>query len=83
MTAPIAKEQLKLLSSTNLTYGDLPVQASPGFGLGQMVGDAVRWVVTWPRRRAALDELSRLTDRELNDIGLTRGELRAVFSLAR
>lgn len=83
MTAPIAKEQLKLLSSTNLTYGEAPVQASRGIGLVQMVADAVRWVVTWPRRQAVMDELSRLTDRELSDIGLSRAELRSVFARAR
>jgi uncharacterized protein YjiS (DUF1127 family) len=83
MTAPLAKEQLKLLSPINLTYGDAPVQASHGIGLFRLVVDAVRWVVTWPRRQAVLDELSRLTDRELNDIGLNRGEIRAVFSRPR
>ncbi len=83
MTAPIAKEQLKLLSSTNLTYGTVPVQASRATGLVRMVADAFRWVATWPRRQAVLDELSRLTDRELTDIGLNRAELRSVFSRAR
>lgn len=83
MTAPLAKEQLKLLSSTNLTYGAAPVQASRGIGPVQFVVDAVRWVVTWPRRQAVLDELSRLTDRELTDIGLNRAELRSVFARAR
>ncbi len=83
MTAPLAKEQLTLLSSTNLTYGNAPVQASRAIGLFGMVADAVRWVVTWPRRQAVLDELSRLTDRELTDIGLNRAELHSVFSRAR
>ena len=83
MTAPLAKEQLQLLSPTNLTYGVAPVQASRGIGLFRMVSDAVRWVVTWPRRQAVLDELSRLTDRELSDIGLSRAELRSVFVRGR
>lgn len=79
MTAPFSKEQLQLLSPTNLTYGTAPVQASRGLGLSQLAADAVRWVVTWPSRRATLDELSRLTDRELTDIGLSRAGLRDVF----
>ena len=83
MTLPLAKEQLKLHSPTNLTYGSVPVQASRGIGWFQMVADAVRWVVTWPRRQASLDELSRLTDRELLDIGLNRSEIRSVVSRLR
>jgi uncharacterized protein YjiS (DUF1127 family) len=83
MTAPLAKEQLTLHSSTNLTYGAAPVQASRGIGPLQMVFDALRWVVTWPRRQAVMEELSRLSDRELADIGLNRAELRSVFVRAR
>ena len=33
----------------------------------------------WPQRRAVLAELSSLTDRELADVGLTRGDLPHVF----
>ena len=80
MTAPLAKEQLKLLSSTNLTYGASPVQTSRGFSLARSLGDAFRWVATWPRRQAVLDELSRLTDRELTDIGLNRSEIRSIYA---
>ena len=83
MTAPLAKEQLTLLSSTNLTYGAAPVQASRGIGLFRSLADAVRWVATWPRRHAVMDELSRLTDRELSDIGLNRAELRSIYFRAR
>ncbi len=36
-------------------------------------------VTTWPARRAAYEQLRGLTDRELADIGLTRGEIAMVF----
>lgn len=43
---------------------------------------AVRWLAEMPKRRAVLDELDRLSDRELSDIGLTRGDLPRVFDPA-
>ena len=39
----------------------------------------MRWLAEMPRRRAVLDELGRLSDHELADIGLTRGDLPRVF----
>jgi uncharacterized protein YjiS (DUF1127 family) len=36
-------------------------------------------IATWPRRQALLEELNALTDRELADIGLHRGDLARVF----
>ncbi len=84
MNAPLTNEQLTLLSSNTVAYRSTPVQtgskrgAKPG--LFEMVANAIRWVAEFPRRRAVLDELGRLTDRELNDIGLTRSELRQVFA---
>ena len=39
----------------------------------------VETIATWPRRRATYDSLARLTDRELADIGLTRGDIGHVF----
>jgi uncharacterized protein YjiS (DUF1127 family) len=38
---------------------------------------AVRWVVRWRRRRRELDELARLGERELRDIGVTPAEVAA------
>jgi uncharacterized protein YjiS (DUF1127 family) len=37
----------------------------------------VRGVVQWRRRRRELDELARLSERELRDIGVTPGEVAA------
>lgn len=39
-------------------------------------------LVTLPRRMAVYDELSALTDRELADIGMKRGDIRYVFDEA-
>ena len=36
-------------------------------------------VASWLRRRAAMDELAGLTDHELADIGLSRGDLSMAF----
>ena len=36
-------------------------------------------LVTWPERRATYERLSRLSDRQLADIGLTRGDIARVF----
>lgn len=88
MNAPLAKEQLALLMSDTVTYRVSPVQrteAAPArrTGLGRIVVDSLHYVMEFPRRQAVLDELSRLTDRELADIGLHRGELKQVFARAR
>lgn len=38
-----------------------------------------RAVVEYPRRRRVYDELTMLTDRELADIGLSRGDIPRIF----
>jgi len=58
--------------------------------IGRAIASAARWVwnaarravsflVTYPRRRALYDQLNAMTDRELRDIGLTRGDLARVL----
>lgn len=37
------------------------------------------FILTYPRRRAEFEQLNALSDRELADIGLTRGDLVHVF----
>jgi uncharacterized protein YjiS (DUF1127 family) len=49
--------------------------------IGQWVRNAFRAIAEYPRRRRVMDELSMLTDRELADIGLSRGDIRRVFDM--
>ena len=88
MNAPLAKEQIALLMSDSLTYRSPVVEGTDGTnantrpaspGLFQRVGSFVSGLLAMPRRRAVLDELSSLSDRELADIGLNRAELSHVF----
>ena len=89
MNAPLAKEQIALLMSDSLTYrtsipeGTDGTVADPRPTFGQLmmarVTRAVKDLVALPQRRAVLDELSMLNDRELADIGLSRAELGRVF----
>jgi uncharacterized protein YjiS (DUF1127 family) len=48
-------------------------------GIGRTIAAVATAVVTWPDRRRTYENLRRLTDRELADIGLTRGEISRVF----
>lgn len=47
--------------------------------LGQAFAVVGAALATWPQRRATYDNLRRLTDRELADIGMTRGDIFRVF----
>jgi uncharacterized protein YjiS (DUF1127 family) len=51
-----------------------PAAARPA---GTIFSDLLGRVVAWRERRATLDMLSALTDRELDDIGLNRVDLNA------
>jgi uncharacterized protein YjiS (DUF1127 family) len=48
-------------------------------GIGRALAAVATAVVTWPDRRRTYENLRGLTDRELADIGLTRGEISRVF----
>jgi uncharacterized protein YjiS (DUF1127 family) len=50
--------------------------------LGAPVVRFGRWLRDTSRRNAVINELDRLSDRELADIGLSRGEIRSVFIMS-
>ncbi len=47
--------------------------------IGGMLAGFAHFVADLPRRRGVLDELNMLSEHELNDIGLTRGDIGHVF----
>lgn len=81
MNAPLTKEQIALLMSGSVTHRMPGVEAArPATpGLFARIKLAIAQLRELPHRRAVLDELSTLTDRELADIGLNRAELGQVF----
>ena len=85
MSAPLAKEQISLLMSDSLTYRMPAVEGTDGTVaeprptfLDRMRG-VLAHIAALPRRRAVIDELSMLSDRELADIGLSRADVGRVF----
>ncbi len=70
-----------------MSYSNTAVKRRTGTsrpsGLGAAFMKAMRFLVAIPQRQAVKAELSRLTDRELADIGLSRNEIAHVFSRAR
>lgn len=60
-----------------------PTGTSRSSGLEAAFVKALRFVASIPSRQAVKNELSRLSDRELADIGLSRSEISHVFSRAR
>jgi uncharacterized protein YjiS (DUF1127 family) len=90
MSAPLAKTDFVFKLTTSQSYIDdaydptpLPAAQRAPRGLLRQIGDGVaflaRSVKSWAARQATLSEMSLMSDRELADIGLTRGDLPRVF----
>ena len=86
MSAPITNDQFSF-SLGNLSYigasydeAPAPVVKLGGAGLIAWFRGLVAKATDWQRRRAAIEELGLMTDRELSDIGLTRTDLARVFN---
>ncbi|MBV9782634.1 MAG: DUF1127 domain-containing protein [Acidisphaera sp.] len=65
MSAQFAKPEISIGSGSNRA--------------GEAVLRFVEYIRDWPRRRAVLNELNMLSDRELADIGLSRAQVPYVF----
>jgi len=90
MSAPIAKTDLVFKLATSQSYIDHSYEPNPRVrpevtprNLLRAMGDGVAWVArgvrNWAARRATLAEMGMMSDRELADIGLTRGDVPRVF----
>lgn len=92
MSAPLAKSDFVFKLSTSRSYigpdydpapaQDQASQAAPR-NLGRAIADGLAFVVAgvrdWASRQATLSEMDSMSDRELADIGLNRGDLPRVF----
>lgn len=58
-----------------------PVVAKSGFGasLKSLVPNLVSTIVAWNEARMTRNTLNALSDRELDDLGLSRGDIDALF----
>ncbi len=90
MSAPLAKSDFVFKLATSQSYIDhdydptpLAKAAAAPPGILRQLGDGLacvaRFVKTWAARQAALAEMATMSDRELSDIGLSRGDLPRVF----
>lgn len=88
MSAPIAKThfsfELPKLSYVDARWeepnrvADVPAEKPHGFS--HWLAGLVASFRGWRERQVAMNELSLMTDRELMDIGLNRGDLGRVFA---
>lgn len=90
MSAPLAKSDFvfKLATSQSYIGGDYDptpiVEAPPApRGIFRQIGDGLAFVVEsvkgWATKQSTLAEMQTMSDRELSDIGLSRGDLPRVF----
>ena len=79
MSAQFAKDRVSFATPTNFSAAAPTTFAPAG---GSMFGPVGKWFANLMQRRAVIEELSMLTDHELADIGLTRGEIPMVFDQA-
>lgn len=75
------QEQIGLFPAATQAQADAQTGSSRSvFGvIGQALAAIGTALATWPERRATYEKLRRLTDRELADIGIARGDITRVF----
>jgi uncharacterized protein YjiS (DUF1127 family) len=90
MSAHLADNDFVFKLATSQSYIDgnydatpLPAAQAAPRGLLRRIGDGLAFVAqsikTWSARQATLSEMSLMSDRELADIGLSRGDVPRVF----
>lgn len=92
MSAPLAKSDFVFKLSTSRSYigpdydpapAQVQVSGAAPRGLGRAIADGLAFVVAkvraWASRQVTLTEMGGMSDRELADIGLNRGDLPRVF----
>ncbi len=86
MTVRYATEELALMMPTSLSNYFTPSDSGYGqeypayyYNSGTARPGIVARIGAWLKRRAAVHELATLTDHELADIGLSRGDLVVAF----
>jgi len=82
MTARFAKDQMSFVMPASFSAAQPARRASQPASFASRFAAMLQWVAEMPRRRAVIDELSALSDHELADIGLTRGDVGRVFDPA-
>jgi uncharacterized protein YjiS (DUF1127 family) len=90
MSAQLAKADFVFKLATSQSYIDddydptpLPAAQPAPRGLLRQIGDGLAYLALsvkgWAAKQATLSELGLMSDRELADIGLSRGDLPRVF----
>jgi uncharacterized protein YjiS (DUF1127 family) len=90
MSAPLNKSDFVFRLSTSQSYigpdydpTPLPALDAAAPSLGRRIGDKLAFVAgrvrTFVARRATMNDMAQMSDRELADIGLTRSDLPRVF----
>lgn len=92
MAAPLTKSQFAF-ELPNLSYVDasleepslryMPRPAAAPRGLGAWLAARAAAVSAWRKQHAAIAELEMMSDRELMDIGLNRGDFGRIFDTER
>ena len=70
---------MALLMSNSLSYSGSLVQVASPLTLRARFRQFAAYLRSLPQRRAVMNELASLSDRELADIGLHRAEMGRVF----
>ncbi len=77
MNAYVSKKELALLPANQPGYPEHHAEQRNRNGLPRH--GLFTWIAAWLERRRAFSQLSGLTDRELQDIGLIRADIGRVF----